>query len=93
MAYWENLTNPWFIEQVLPGVNLREVFARQDPEEVQRRRRELPWEGKRPSVRIAPRGREGALREALAILKGQGDISTGLGAWAAAQGLGPTPAV
>jgi hypothetical protein len=29
-AYWSNVRNPGFIEQVLEGVNPREVFARQD---------------------------------------------------------------
>lgn len=93
LAYWENLTNPWFIEHVLPGVNLREVFARQDPAEVQRRRKALPWEGKRPCVQIRPRSREGALRRAFAILKGSGDIDTQLAGWLREEELELAPAV
>jgi len=93
LAYWENLTNSWFIEHVLPGVNLREVFARQDPKEVRRRREALPWEGKRPCVQIRPRGRKESLRKALTILKGDGDIGTQLDGWLRKEGLELTPAV
>jgi len=93
LAYWSNMTNPWFIETVLTGVNLREVFARQNPEGVRRRMWALPREGRRPCVPISPRCREEAVTKALAILKGGGDILDQLGRWAPGEGLLPTPAV
>jgi hypothetical protein len=31
LAFWSNVRCRWFVEQVLPGVNLWEEFARQDP--------------------------------------------------------------
>ena len=93
LAYWDDLTNPWFIENVLTGVNLREVFARQDPEEVRRRREALPWEGRRPCVRVAPKRRREALEKALTILRGTGDISAQLTSWAREELLEVAPAV
>lgn len=93
LAYWENLTNPWFIEHVLTGVNLREVFARQDPEEIRRRRKALPWQGRRPCVRVHPKSREAALKRALTILKGKGDIDPALTGWLREEGLEVSPAV
>ena len=93
LAYWENLTNPWFIEHMLTGVNLRKVFACQDPGEIQRRRASLPWEGRRPCVRVSPKCREGALRKALAILKGTGNIGEALAGWVHEESLEVSPAV
>ncbi len=91
LAYWENLTNPWFIDHVLTGVNLREVFACQDPKEIQRRRKALPWEGRRPCVRVAPRCREGSLKRALSILKGRENIGEELDDWVREEGLVVSP--
>lgn len=82
LAYWENLTNRWFGEQVLEGVNLREVWAQQNPEEVRRRIRALPWEGRRPCVRVSVKRRRKVLEKALTILKGPGDIPGQLDRWA-----------
>ena len=93
LAYWSNVRNRWFIEQVLEGVNLREVFARQEAEEVRRRLRELPREGRRPSVPISRKGREKVLERALAILKGNGDPVAQLDEWAREELTLPTPAV
>ena len=55
LAFWTNMKCPWFRDHVLPGVNLWEVFVGQDAEEVQRRVRALPREGRRPRV-LLPRG-------------------------------------
>ncbi len=93
LAYWSNVRNEWFIEEVLNGVNLREVFARQDVEEVRRRLSALPREGRRPCVPIAPRCRREALERALTILKGSGDVTAELGAWAQEERVLSTPAV
>ncbi|MGI0067574.1 MAG: hypothetical protein ACREB9_04010 [Thermoplasmata archaeon] len=93
LAYWSNVRNPWFIEQVLGGVNLREVFAKQDPEEVRRRMRELPRAGRRPSVPVSRKRRARALERALTILKGEGDLVGQLGEWARQELTLPTPAV
>ncbi len=93
LAYWSNVRNPWFIEQGLEGVNLRVVFARQDPEEVRRRMWALPREGKRPSVPVSRRCRGKALEKAFAILKGEGDPVAQLDAWAHEELTLPTPAV
>lgn len=54
MAFWANMKCTWFRDHVLPGVNLWEAFVGQDSEEVQRRVRALPREGRRPRV-IQPR--------------------------------------
>jgi len=93
LAYWSNVRNPWFIEHGLTGVNLRTVFARQDPEEVRRRMDALPREGRRPSVPVSPRCRGKALEKALAILKGNGNLLGQLDAWAREELALPTPAV
>lgn len=93
LAYWDDLTNPWFIENALKGVNLREVFARQDPEEVRRRREALPWEGRRPCVRVGQKHRKEALEKALTILRGAGDIPAQLSSWAREELLEPAPAL
>ena len=93
LAYWDDLTNPWFIQNVLTGVNLREVFARQDPEEIQQKMEALPWEGRRPCVRVAPKRRREALEKALTILRGTGDISAQLTSWAREELLEVAPAV
>lgn len=91
LAYWENLTNPWFIDHVLPGVNLREVFACQDPKQIQRRREALPWEGRRPCVRVAPRCRKGSLKRALSIIKGRENIGEELDDWVREEDLVVSP--
>ncbi len=93
LAYWSNVRNPWFVEHVLDGVNLRTVFARQDAEEVRQRLADLPREGRRPCVPIAPRCRREALANALAILKGSDDVMAQLGAWAQRERVLSAPAV
>jgi hypothetical protein len=93
LGYWSNVRNEWFIEHGLEGVNLRGVFAQQDAAEVRRRLSELPGEGRRPCVPIAPRCRRGALEKALTILKGSGDWTAQLGAWAQEERVLSTPAV
>ncbi len=55
LACCANMRCPWLRDYVLPGVNLWEAFVRQDSEEVQRRVRALPREGRRPRV-LLPRG-------------------------------------
>ena len=91
LAYWENLTNPWFIDHMLTGVNLREVFACQDPKEIQRRREALPWEGRRSCVWVAPKCREGSLKRALGILKGRENTAEELDVWVREEGLVVSP--
>jgi hypothetical protein len=54
LAFWANMKCPWFWDLVLPGVNLWEAFVGQDSEEVHRRVRALPREGRRPRA-LQPR--------------------------------------
>jgi hypothetical protein len=93
LAYWSNVRNQWFMEQVLEGVNLRKVFAQQDAGEVRRRLEALPREGRRPCVPITPRCRREALAKALSILKGSGDVTVQLAKWAQEERVLSTPAV
>ena len=89
LAFWNNVRCPWFIEQVLPGVNLWEEFARQDPGEVARRIAALPREARRPRVELR-RGREKTQLEGLLqVLRGPGPIEPGLTAWAISVGCSP----
>lgn len=82
LAFWSNLRCPWFRDHVLPGVNLWEVFVRQDAKEVQRRIEALPREGRRPRV-LVPRGEKGreCLEELVALVTGEGSLEPGLSAW------------
>jgi len=78
LAWSSNLRNWWFVEEVLPGVNVAEEFARQDAAEVRRRLQELPHEGRRPKVE-AKRGTERKHLERLrAVLSGEGPFEASL---------------
>ncbi|MGI0053302.1 MAG: hypothetical protein ACRECR_03460, partial [Thermoplasmata archaeon] len=92
LAFGSNARCAWFAERVLAGVNLWEVFARQDPQEVRPRLLALPKEGRRPRVEVA-RGKAGERLEALVkLLTNEGPIEVGLAAWAASVGALPEEA-
>lgn len=86
LAYWSNVRCPWFVENVLPGLNLWEEYARQDPKEVQRRMTSLPREGRRPKVDVPRKRKEGKLAELVSLLQAPGPLGPGLTAWAATVG-------
>ncbi len=89
LAFWNNVRCPWFVEQVLKGVNLWDEFARQDPGEVTRRLKALPREARRPRVELR-RGREKEQLEGLLqVLRGPGPLEPGLTAWAISVGCSP----
>ncbi len=89
LAFWNNVRCPWFIEQVLSGVNVWEEFARQDPGEVACRLKALPREARRPRVELR-RGREKEQLEGLLqVLRSAGPIEPGLTAWAISVGCSP----
>jgi len=89
LAFWSNTQCPWFAQHVLPGVNLWEVFAGQDSEEVRRRLEALPREGRPPRVE-APRGKAGErLERFVKLLTSRGPIEPGLTAWAVSVGAEP----
>ena len=89
LAFWSNVRCPWFVEQVLSGVNLWEESARQDPGEVARRLRALPTEARRPRVELR-RGREKTQLEGLLqVLRGPEPLEPGLTAWALSIGCSP----
>lgn len=89
LAFWSNARCRWFVEQVLPHVHLWDVFAHQDPEEVRRRLRRLPREGRRPRVEVG-RGKAGERLEAFVkLLQGEGSMDPHLTAWAVSVGALP----
>ncbi|MHB8351521.1 MAG: hypothetical protein ACYDFT_02340 [Thermoplasmata archaeon] len=89
LAFWNNVRCPWFIEQVAPGLNLWEEFARQDPKDVARRMAALPKEARRPRVELR-RGREREQLEGLLqVLRGPDPLEPGLTAWAISVGCMP----
>ena len=89
LAFWSNVRCPWFVEQVLPGVNLREEFARQDPQEVTRRLKALPREARRPRVELRKGRERSRLEGLLQVLRGPGPLEPGLTAWALSIGCSP----
>ncbi len=89
LAFWSNVRCPWFVEQVLKGVNLWEEFARQDPGEVSRRIAALPREGRRPRVELRKGKEREQLEGLLQVLRGPGPLEPGLTAWAISVGCSP----
>ena len=89
LAFWSNVRCPWFVEQVVPGVNLWEEFARQDPGEVNRRRKALPKEARRPRVELRWGREKEQLEGLLQVLQGPGPLEPGLTAWAISVGCSP----
>ena len=69
---------------MLPGVNLWEVFVRQDPAEVQRRILALPREGRRPNV-LLPRGEKAreCLESLVKLVTGKDSLEPRLSEWMA----------
>lgn len=89
LAFWNNVRCPWFVEQVAPGLNLWEEFARQDPGEVASRMATLPREARRPRVELR-RGKEREQLEGfLQVLRGLGPLEPALTSWAISVGCGP----
>jgi hypothetical protein len=82
LAFWSNIRCQWFRDHVLPGVNLWEVFARQDCEEVRRRIRALPREGRRPRV-LLPRGEKAreCLESLVKLVAGKEPLEPHLSEW------------
>jgi hypothetical protein len=91
LAFWNNVRCPWFVEQVLPGVNVWEEFARQDPGEVARRIEALPKEARRPRVELHKGKEREQLEGFLQVLRGEGPLEPGLTAWAVSVGCSPPP--
>jgi hypothetical protein len=89
LAFWSNVRCPWFVENVLPGVNLWEEFARQDPVEVARRIEDLPTEARRPRVELRKGKEREQLEGFLQVLRGPGPLEPGLTAWAISVGCTP----
>jgi hypothetical protein len=89
LAFWNNVRCPWFIKQVLPGVNLWEEFARQDPGEVACRIAALPREARLPRVELRKGKEKEQLEGLLQVLRGPGPLETGLTAWAISVGCTP----
>jgi len=90
LAFWSNIRSPWFRDHVLPGVNLWEVFAQQDPEEVRRRILALPREGRRPRV-LLPRGEKAreCLESLVELVAGDEPLEPRLSEWMAS--VSPPP--
>ncbi|EQD77235.1 hypothetical protein B1B_01174 [mine drainage metagenome] len=82
LAFWSNMRCEWFRDQVLPGVNLWEEFARRDPEEVRRRVCALPREGRRPRV-VLPRGEKAraCLESLVKLVAGEEPLEPHLSKW------------
>ncbi len=91
LTFWSNVRCPWFVEKVLPGVNLWEDFPRQDPEGVARRLKPLPREARRPRVELRQGREKEPLEGLLKVLRGPGPSGPGLTAWAIPVGYSPIP--
>lgn len=88
LSLWDNVTNPWFVNHYLTGVDLRAAFLAQDSERVKQGIRALTVKRWRQRLPVQPQHRPVALQGLLTALRGGG--LTAIRAWAEeVQGIAP----